>query len=67
MILEAGYIGRKISNEFQEINIDAVPWMTTLGGQSFAQAYASVYTQICGLSVAHLRQQYLARDRAAVL
>jgi len=50
MILEAGYIGRKISNEFQEINVDAVPWMTTLGGQSFAQAYASVFSQICGLS-----------------
>jgi hypothetical protein len=47
MLIEAGYIGRKISNEFQEINIDAVPWMTTLNGQSFAQAYAAVYNQIC--------------------
>ena len=25
LMLEVGYIGRKISNEFQEINIDAVP------------------------------------------
>src|SRR5579883_898590 len=50
MVLELGYIGRKISNEFQEINIDAVPWMTTLNGQSFAQAYAQVYTQLCGLA-----------------
>jgi Carboxypeptidase regulatory-like domain len=50
MIVEAGYIGRIISNEFQEINIDAIPWMTTLSGQSFAQAYASVFTQMCGLS-----------------
>jgi len=47
MMLEAGYIGRKISNEFQEINIDAVPWMTTLDGQNFAQAWAAVYNQIC--------------------
>jgi hypothetical protein len=47
MALEAGYIGRKISNEFQEINIDAVPWMTTLNGQNFAQAWAAVYNQIC--------------------
>jgi len=47
MSLEAGYIGRKIYNEFQEINLDAVPWMTTLNGQSFAQAWASVYNQIC--------------------
>ena len=47
MVLEAGYIGRRIRNEFQEINLDAVPWMTTLNGQSFAQAYANVYNQIC--------------------
>jgi hypothetical protein len=50
MVLEAGYIGRKISNEFQEVNIDAIPWMTTLGGETFAQAYAQMYTQYCGLS-----------------
>ncbi|HLW75958.1 MAG TPA: carboxypeptidase-like regulatory domain-containing protein, partial [Bryobacteraceae bacterium] len=49
MMMEIGYIGRKISNEFQEINIDAVPTMTTVGGQSFAQAYAAVYTEYCGL------------------
>src|SRR5260370_38355340 len=47
MSMEVGYIGRKIYNEFQEINLDAVPWMTTLNGQSFAQAWASVYNQIC--------------------
>jgi hypothetical protein len=47
MLIEVGYIGRKISNEFQEINIDAVPTMTTLNGQSFAQAWAGVYNQIC--------------------
>jgi hypothetical protein len=28
------------------INLDSVPYMTTLGGESFAQAYAQVYTQI---------------------
>ena len=49
LLLEVGYIGRKISNEFQEINIDALPMMTTLGGQTFAQAYAAVYTEYCGL------------------
>lgn len=42
-ILEVGYIGRLIRNEWQEENIDAVPYMTTLGGQSFAQAYANTY------------------------
>jgi carboxypeptidase family protein len=50
MVVEVGYIGRKISNEFQEINVDAVPWMTTLNNQNFAQAYAQMYTQLCGLS-----------------
>src|SRR5438270_5200592 len=43
MTVEAGYIGRIIRNEQQEINIDAVPYMTTLNGQSFAQAFANTY------------------------
>ena len=42
-ILEVGYIGRLIRNEWQQEDIDAVPYMTTLGGQSFAQAYANTY------------------------
>jgi hypothetical protein len=42
-ILEVGYIGRIIRHEWQEINFDSVPYMTTLGGQSFAQAYANTY------------------------
>ena len=42
-ILEVGYIGRIIRDEWQQINYDAVPYMTTLGGQSFAQAYANTY------------------------
>jgi hypothetical protein len=45
-VLEVGYLGRIIRNEFQEINIDAVPYMTTLGGQSFAQAWGSLYSQV---------------------
>src|SRR5262249_4653635 len=42
-MLEVGYIGRIIRNEWQQIDIDAVPYMTTLGGQSFAQAFAQTY------------------------
>ena len=42
-ILEVGYIGRIIRNEWQEVDLDAVPYMTTLGGQSFAQAFANAY------------------------
>jgi hypothetical protein len=48
MIFEAGYIGRRIRHEVQNVNIDAVPYMTTLGGQSFAQAYANTYLALCG-------------------
>jgi hypothetical protein len=52
--LEVGYIGRLLRNEFQEIQLDAVPYMTTLGGQSFAQAWAKVYSALYpnGLPVA---------------
>jgi len=46
MVIEAGYIGRKIDNEFELINIDAVPYMTTLNGQSFASAYSALYQQV---------------------
>ena len=46
LILDGGYIGRKISNEFQLLNIDAVPTMMTLGGQTFANAFGQLYTQV---------------------
>jgi hypothetical protein len=46
--LEVGYIGRIIRNEEQNVNIDAVPYMTTLNNQSFAQAYANTYLALCG-------------------
>jgi hypothetical protein len=48
--VEVGYIGRLIRHELVDLDINAVPYMTTLGGQSFAQAYASVYTSMCGLN-----------------
>src|SRR3984885_15270581 len=46
--LEFGYIGRRITHEYQPININAVPYMMTLGGQQFKQAYANVVMQYCG-------------------
>jgi hypothetical protein len=45
-ILEVGYIGRLIRNEIMEVDLDAVPYMTTLGGESFASAYAATYMAI---------------------
>ncbi len=50
MTLEAGYIGRIIKNEEEEVNLDAVPYMTTLGGQSFAQAYAATYVALYNIT-----------------
>jgi len=46
LIMEVGYIGRKISHEWQQVDLDAVPTMTTLNGESFARAYANVYTAL---------------------
>ena len=46
MLVEVGYIGRRITHEYQPININAVPYMMTLGGQSFAQAYAYIEKQM---------------------
>ena len=46
--LEFGYIGRRITHEYQPINLNAVPYMMTLGGQQFKQAYANLVLQYCG-------------------
>jgi hypothetical protein len=55
---EIGYIGRILRNEFQETNVDAVPWMTTLNGQSFAQAFANTYFALSqGVSPANVPVQ----------
>ena len=47
-VLEVGYIGRRIRNEFEPIELNAVPYMMTLGGQQFAQAYKNAVLQYCG-------------------
>jgi hypothetical protein len=43
LLFEVGYIGRIIRNEWMQRDLDAVPTMMTLSGQSFAQAYANTY------------------------
>jgi hypothetical protein len=50
MALEVGYVGRTIRNEMLSRNLDAVPYMTTLGGQSFADAYAKTYFAVAPTS-----------------
>jgi len=46
--MELGYIGRRITHEYQPININSVPYMMTLGGQRFDKAYANLVLQYCG-------------------
>jgi Carboxypeptidase regulatory-like domain len=46
--IEFGYIGRKITHEFQPIQVNSVPYMMTLGGQRFDKAYGQMVMQFCG-------------------
>jgi hypothetical protein len=46
--LEIGYIGRLIHNEYLPMNLNAVPYMMTKGGQTFAKAYANTVIGFCG-------------------
>ena len=48
LTLELGYIGRRITHEYLPININAVPYMMTMGGQQFQTAYKNVVLQYCG-------------------
>jgi len=48
MSIEVGYIGRHMTHEFQPIQINAVPYMMTLGGQRFDKAYGQMVLQYCG-------------------
>ncbi len=38
-LLEVGYVGRHESNMYNPLEINGAPWMMTLSGQSYAQAY----------------------------
>jgi hypothetical protein len=52
-LIEVGYIGRLIHHEFQPINLNAVPYMMSQGGQTFASAYAAIETGLgCATSAA---------------
>ena len=59
MNLEIGYIGKKIANEYQSSNLDNVPIYETLGGQTFAAAWAQLYEQMIfnGVPAANLTAQ----------
>jgi len=42
ILAEAGYIGRKISNEIQYYSLTSVPYMMTMGGQTFENAWKNI-------------------------
>ncbi|HEX4065675.1 MAG TPA: carboxypeptidase-like regulatory domain-containing protein [Acidobacteriaceae bacterium] len=42
MLVEVGYIGRLIHHEYTMVNPNAVPYMYSLGGQSFESAYLAI-------------------------
>jgi hypothetical protein len=44
ILAEVGYIGRLTHHEFNQMNPNSVPYMLTLGGQSFEAAYVAVET-----------------------
>jgi Carboxypeptidase regulatory-like domain len=58
-LFEIGYIGRIIHHEYQPVNLNAVPYMMSVGGQQFQQAYANLERYLncttsaaaCGASV----------------
>ncbi len=43
LLFEVGYIGRIIRDEYQGVELNAVPTMTTLNGQQFSNAFANTY------------------------
>jgi len=45
-MLELGYMGRIIRNEFLPVNLDAVPYMLSLNGQRFDQAWPALYQAV---------------------
>ena len=53
MTMELGYIGRRITDEYEPIQLNGVPYMMTMGPangtkQTFADAYKNVVLQYCG-------------------
>jgi hypothetical protein len=48
LTMEVGYIGRRITHEYEPVQLNSVPYMMTMGGQTFANAYKNTVLQYCG-------------------
>jgi hypothetical protein len=46
--IEVGYIGSRSRDEQMFYNLDSVPYMTTLNGQTWEQAYVNIYNEVSG-------------------
>ena len=46
LIAELGYVGVYANHLYQGLDFGNVPYMTKVGGQTFAQAYANLYTEL---------------------
>jgi Carboxypeptidase regulatory-like domain len=44
MLLEVAWVGKWSKHLYQGLDLNNVPWMMTRGGQSFAKAYAALWT-----------------------
>jgi Carboxypeptidase regulatory-like domain len=66
MLVEVGYIGRLIHHEFSPFNLNAVPYMMSVGGQQFQQAYANLEKYLgCATSAAACGSNVPAAGTAA--
>ena len=43
ILVEVGYVGKWSRHLFDGLDLNDVPWMMTLGGQSLAKAYAALW------------------------
>jgi hypothetical protein len=65
--VEVGAISRWIHNELQNININSVPYMMTLGGQQFQAAYANIEKAMgCATSATACSQATVASTLAGL-
>jgi len=51
MILEVGYVGRWAKHIYVGTDLNSAPWMMKVNGQTFANAYANLWTALTGKSL----------------
>src|SRR5207237_6225038 len=67
MAIEVGYMGRRIRNVYTSLSLDAVPYMTTLGGQQFKDAWANLWRGLCAPGLAGACTQLVSATSAGTI